>query len=181
MPRTFPGTEVAAAVGAALEGRLGYPYRALDWQTQNASLFSALQLEKLGMGVVIFCIILVAASNIVATLTMTVASKTREIGILQAMGLTRGAIGRIFLAQGAMIGAAGVSLGLALGLLVARAFDGLIRIDPSVYFIDRLPVRVEAVDVGLVILASFALAVLVTIFPSRRAARLEPVEAIRWE
>ena len=59
--------------------------------------------------------------------------------------------------------------------------DGLIRIDPSVYFIDRLPVRVEAVDVGLVILASFALAVLVTIFPSRRAARLEPVEAIRWE
>ncbi len=171
----------AAAVGTALEAALGYPYRALDWQTQNASLFSALQLEKLGMGLVIFFIILVAASNIVATLTMTVSSKTREIGILQAMGLTRGAIRRVFLAQGAMIGLAGVGLGLLLGLAVARAFDGLIRIDPSVYFIDRLPVRVEALDVGLVLLASFALAIVVTLFPSGRAARLEPVEAIRWE
>jgi len=130
---------------------------------------------------VIFFIILVAASNIVATLTMTVSSKTREIGILQAMGLTRGAIRRVFLAQGAMIGLAGVALGLVLGLTVARAFDGLIRIDPSVYFIDRLPVRVEALDVGLVLLASFALAIVVTVFPSSRAARLEPVEAIRWE
>lgn len=171
----------AAAVGTALETALGYPYRALDWQTQNASLFSALQLEKLGMGLVIFFIILVAASNIVATLTMTVSSKTREIGILQAMGLTRGAIRRVFLAQGAMIGLAGVGLGLLLGLAVAQAFDGLIRIDPSVYFIDRLPVRVEALDVGLVLLASFALAIVVTLFPSSRAARLEPVEAIRWE
>jgi lipoprotein-releasing system permease protein len=163
----------AAAVGTALEAALGYPYRALDWQTQNASLFSALELEKLGMGLVIFFIILVAASNIVATLTMTVSSKT--------MGLTRGAIRRVFLAQGAMIGLAGVGLGLLLGLAVARAFDGLIRIDPSVYFIDRLPVRVEALDVGLVLLASFALAIVVTLFPSSRAARLEPVEAIRWE
>ncbi len=171
----------AGAVGAALEIRLGYPYRALDWQTQNASLFSALQLEKLGMALVIFFIILVAASNIVATLTMTVSSKTREIGILQAMGLTRGGIRRIFLAQGALIGAAGVGLGLVLGLVVAKAFDGLIRIDPSVYFIDRLPVRVEAPDVAMVLLASFALAVVVTVFPSTRAARLEPVEAIRWE
>jgi lipoprotein-releasing system permease protein len=171
----------AGAVGTELEEALGYPYRALDWQTQNASLFSALQLEKLGMGLVIFFIILVAASNIVATLTMTVSSKTREIGILQAMGLTRGAIRRVFLAQGAMIGLAGVALGLVLGLTVAQAFDGLIRIDPSVYFIDRLPVRVEALDVGLVLLASFALAIVVTVFPSSRAARLEPVEAIRWE
>jgi lipoprotein-releasing system permease protein len=171
----------AAEVGAELEGELGYPYRSLDWQTQNASLFSALQLEKLGMGLVIFFIILVAASNIVATLTMTVAAKTREIGILQAMGLTRGSVRRIFLAQGAMIGLAGVGLGLVLGLAVAGALDGLIRIDPSIYFIDRLPVRVEARDVLLVLLASFALAVAVTIFPSIRAARLEPVEAIRWE
>jgi lipoprotein-releasing system permease protein len=171
----------AGRVGTELEQALGYPYRALDWQTQNASLFSALQLEKLGMALVIFFIILVAASNIVATLTMTVSSKTREIGILQAMGLTRGGIRRVFLAQGAMIGLAGVALGLVLGLTVAQAFDGLIRIDPSVYFIDRLPVRVEVLDVGLVLLASFALALVVTIFPSSRAARLEPVEAIRWE
>ena len=74
-------------MGEALEQRLGYPYRSLDWQTQNASLFSALQLEKLAMGLIIFFIMVVAAFNIVGTLTMVVADKTKEIGILQAMGL----------------------------------------------------------------------------------------------
>ena len=171
----------APQVGKALEDALGYPYRSLDWQTQNASLFSALKLEKLGMGLVIFFIMLVAASNIVGTLTMMVAEKTREIGILQAMGLTREAIGRVFLLQGAMIGVVGVGLGLVLGLLVAGAVDGLIRIDPTVYFIDRLPVKVEAADVLVVVAASFLLALSATLWPSRGAARLEPVEAIRHE
>ena len=171
----------APEVGKVLESKLGYPYRSLDWQTQNASLFSALKLEKLGMGLVIFFIMLVAASNIVGTLTMMVAEKTREIGILQAMGLTREAVGRVFLLQGAMIGLVGVGLGLALGLLVAGVVDGLIRIDPTVYFIDRLPVKVEASDVLVVVAASFVLALSATLWPSRGAARLEPVEAIRHE
>ena len=83
-----------------LEKRLGYPYRSLDWQTQNASLFSALQLEKLAMGLIIFFIMVVAAFNIVGTLTMVVADKTREIGILRAMGLTSPAVARVFLAPG---------------------------------------------------------------------------------
>jgi lipoprotein-releasing system permease protein len=173
----------APAIGRRLEARLGYPYRALDWQTQNAVLFSALQLEKLGMGLVILIIMIVAAFNIVGTLTMVVADKTREIGILRAMGLTASAVGRIFVVQGAIIGAVGTMLGAGLGLTVAYVVDrsGWIRIDPQVYFIDRLPVHVEWTDVVIVMLLSLTVAVVATVHPSRTAARLQPVEAIRHE
>ena len=94
----------APQVGDSLQKRLGYPFRSYDWQSQNASLFSALQLEKLAMGLIICFIMVVAAFNIIGTLTMVVAEKTKEIGILQAMGITPGGIGRIFLSQGAIIG-----------------------------------------------------------------------------
>ncbi|HEV8454517.1 MAG TPA: FtsX-like permease family protein [Gemmatimonadales bacterium] len=175
--------ERAPAIGAALEKRLGYPYRALDWQTQNSSLFSALQLEKLAMGLIIFFIMVVAAFNIVGTLTMVVTDKTREIGILRAMGLTPAAVGRVFLVQGAVIGGVGTALGLVLGLSVAYVVDrsGWVRINPAVYFIDHLPVHMEWVDVGIVVLASLAIAVCATLYPSRSAAALTPVDAIRHE
>jgi lipoprotein-releasing system permease protein len=173
----------APAIGEALEKRLGYPYRSLDWQTQNASLFSALQLEKLAMGLIIFFIMVVAAFNIVGTLTMVVADKTREIGILRAMGLTSPAVARVFLLQGAVIGGVGTAIGLALGLTVAYVVDksGLVRINPAVYFIDHLPVHVEVRDVFVVVAASLAIAVLATLYPSRSAAGLTPVDAIRHE
>src|SRR5687768_7489421 len=173
----------APQVGDSLQARLGYPYRSLDWQSQNQSLFSALQLEKLAMGLIICFIMVVAAFNIVGTLTMVVADKTKEIGILQAMGMPPGAIARVFLAQGAIIGAAGTMLGLVLGLGVSYLLDrsGLIRIDPAVYFIDHLPVHVEVPDVVAVVLFSFLVAVVATLHPSRAASRLTPVEAIRHE
>jgi lipoprotein-releasing system permease protein len=173
----------APEIGAAIEQRLGYPYRVLDWQTQNVSLFSALQLEKLAMGLIIFFIMVVAAFNIVGTLTMVVADKTREIGILRAMGLTSPAVARVFLLQGAVIGGVGTAIGLATGLTVAYVVDksGWIRINPAVYFIDHLPVHVEASDVLVVVLASLAIAVLATVYPSRAAAGLTPVDAIRHE
>ena len=175
--------ERAPAIGAALEKRLGYPYRALDWQTQNSSLFSALQLEKLAMGLIIFFIMVVAAFNIVGTLTMVVTDKTREIGILRAMGLTSAAVGRVFLVQGAVIGGVGTALGLVLGLSVAYVVDrsGWVRINPAVYFIDHLPVHMEWVDVAVVVVASLAIAVCATLYPSRSAAALTPVDAIRHE
>lgn len=173
----------APAVGKRLEEKLQYPYRALDWQLQNASLFSALKLEKLAMGLIIFFIMVVAAFNIVGTLTMVVADKTREIGILRAMGLTGPAISRIFLLQGGIIGLVGTSLGLVLGLAVSYVVDssGLVKIDPAVYFIDHLPVHTELRDVLVVVLASVLVAVAATLYPSRAAAALTPVEAIRHE
>ncbi|HEY8104571.1 MAG TPA: FtsX-like permease family protein [Gemmatimonadales bacterium] len=175
--------DLAPEVGRRIEDRLGYPFRTLDWQTQNASLFSALELEKLAMGLIIFFIMVVAAFNIVGTLTMVVTDKTREIGILQAMGLTAPAVARIFLAQGAIIGLAGTVFGLLGGLAASYIVDrsGLIRINPAVYFIDHLPVHVEVLDVLSVVLASLTIAVLATLYPSRSAARLTPVEAIRHE
>jgi lipoprotein-releasing system permease protein len=173
----------APAIGQEIEKRLGYPYRTLDWQTQNASLFSALQLEKLAMGLIIFFIMVVAAFNIVGTLTMVVNDKTREIGILRAMGLTSPAVARVFLLQGAVIGAVGTTIGLLLGLTVSFVVDksGWVKINPAVYFIDHLPVHVEADDVLVVVLASLAIAVLATVYPSRSAAGLTPVDAIRHE
>lgn len=173
----------AAEVGRRLEETLGYPYRSLPWQAQNAQLFSALELEKLGMGLIICIIMIVAAFNIVGTLTMVVADKTREIGILRAMGLTSTGIARVFVAMGAIIGTVGTVLGTGLGLGLGYLIDrsGLIRINPSVYFVDRLPVHVEVLDVLIVAVVSLAVATVATIHPSRAAAGLVPVEAIRHE
>lgn len=173
----------APMIGKRLEEKLGYPYRALDWQQQNSTLFSALQLEKVAMGLIIFFIMVVAAFNIVGTLTMVVAEKTREIGILKAMGLGSGPVARVFLAQGAIIGLTGTVIGLVSGLAISFAVDKgrFIRIDPSVYFIDHLPIKIEPFDVGVVIVGSLLLAIAATLPPSRGASRLEPVDAIRYE
>jgi lipoprotein-releasing system permease protein len=135
------------------------------------------------MGLIIFFIMVVAAFNIVGTLTMVVTDKTREIGILRAMGLTSASVARIFLVQGAVIGAVGTAIGLVFGLVVAYVVDrsGWVRINPAVYFIDHLPVHIEWQDVAVVVLASLAIAVFATLYPSRSAASLEPVEAIRHE
>jgi lipoprotein-releasing system permease protein len=168
-------------VGEQLAAKLGYPYRTEDWQAQNSSLFQALKLEKAGMTLILMLIILVAAFNIVGTLTMVVADKTKEIGILRAMGMPAASIRRIFLAQGFMIGTVGTALGLALGLGAAFALDKgrLIRLDPQVYFIDHLPVARQPWDIATTIVASLLIAALATIYPAIQASRLLPVEAMR--
>jgi lipoprotein-releasing system permease protein len=172
---------IAANVGAALGKRLGYPYRTEDWQAQNSSLFQALRLEKLGMSLILMLVILVAAFNIVGTLTMVVADKTKEIGILRAMGMTSSAIRRIFLAQGIMIGVVGTALGLLLGLATALALDTykLIPLNPEVYFIDHLPVARQPLDIAVTVVASLLIAAAATIYPALQASRLLPVEAMR--
>ena len=178
-----PDRFMAPIVAQQLAVTLGFPYRTIDWQEQNRSLFQALKLEKLAMGVILLLIVLVAAFNIVSTLTMVVTDKTREIGILKAMGMPAASIRRIFLWQGAAIGVVGTALGVLLGLAGAWALTKfrLIELDPSVYFIDRLPIQIAVSDVLWITVASLGIAMLATLWPARQASRLFPVEAIRHE
>jgi lipoprotein-releasing system permease protein len=173
----------AGTVAARLVGALGWPYRTVDWEEQNHSLFQALKLEKLGMGVILLLIVLVAAFNIVSTLTMVVADKTKEIGILKAMGMPARSIRRIFFAQGLVIGIVGTVFGLILGFGAALALDKyqFIKLDAQVYFIDHLPVATQPMDVLWIVVASIAIAAVATIYPSVQASRLYPIEAIRHE
>ncbi len=173
----------APALAETIQDSLGYPFRTIDWQQQNGALFKALKLEKLGMAVILGLISLVAAFNIVGTLTMVVRDKQREIGILKAMGLRASAVRRVFLLQGAVIGSVGTGMGLALGVGAGLAVGKyrLIPLDPQVYFIDHLPVLMEPRDIALIVLASLAIATLATVYPATQAARLYPVEAIRSE
>ena len=173
----------AGPVGDELQRRLGFPYFVESWITTNKALFSALKLEKLVMGLILFLIVLVAALNIVSTLVMVVSDRTREIGILKAMGMTRNAILRVFVLQGVWIGLIGTGLGALFGVLVCGllAKYEIIKIPPDVYFVDHLPIRLEVADVLLIVVASMAVALVATIYPALQAARLQPVEAIRHE
>lgn len=173
----------AGRVAAALGDRLGEGYELETWTTTNAALFSALKLEKLAMFLILFLIVLVAAFNIVSTLVMVVADRTREIGILKSMGMTDRGVLRVFVLQGAWIGLVGTTLGTALGLALCFVIDryDIIRIPPEVYYVDRLPVSLHAADVLTIVAASLAVALLATVYPSLQASRLQPVEAIRHE
>ncbi len=173
----------APVVAATLDSTLGFPYRAVDWQTQNSSLFSALKLEKLAMTLILSLIVLVSAFNIVGTLSMVVHDKTREIGILRAMGLPARSVRRIFLWQGSVIGLVGTGIGAVIGIVAGVALERyrLIALDAEIYFIDHLPVIIEWGDTVLIILGSLAIATLATLYPARQAARLYPVDAIRHE
>ena len=173
----------ASRIATELTQMLGFPYRTVDWEEQNRSLFQALKLEKLGMGVILLLIVIVAAFNIVSTLTMVVTDKTREIGILRAMGMPAGSIRRIFFMQGVFIGAVGTAFGVLVGVGAAVSMDRykLIALDPAIYFIDHLPVMTSPMDVLWIVLASLAIAAVATLYPSIQASRLYPLEAIRHE
>ena len=173
----------ATDIGAHLTAALGWPYRTVDWEEQNHSLFQALKLEKMGMGVILLLIVIVAAFNIVSTLTMVVTDKTREIGILKAMGLPARSIRRVFLVQGVVIGLVGTALGLVVGFGGAFALERykFIPLDPQIYFIDHLPVATQPADVAWIVVASIVTAALATLYPAIQASRLYPIDAIRHE
>lgn len=173
----------ASSVAERLTNVLGWPYRTVDWEEQNHSLFQALKLEKLGMGVILLLIVIVAAFNIVSTLTMVVTDKTREIGILKAMGLPARSIRRVFLAQGVVIGGVGTALGLVVGFGGAFALERykFIPLDPQIYFIDHLPVTTQPADVAWIVMASIVTAAVATLYPAIQASRLYPIDAIRHE
>ncbi len=173
----------ATEIGDTIQARLGMPYYVESWITTNHELFAALKLEKIAMGLILFLIVVVAAFNIVSTLVMVVADRTREIGILKAMGMTRAGILRVFVLQGAWIGVTGTAAGAVLGVVLAWVLGKyqIIRIPPEVYFVDHLPVTLQWADVARIVLASVIVAFAATVYPATRASRLEPVDAIRHE
>ena len=153
------------------------------WMELNKSLFSALKLEKTIMFLTITLIVFVAALNIIATLILMVMEKTRDIGILMAMGATSRNIRKIFFFQGALIGTVGTAVGTGLGLLwcvLANAFK-LIKIPVDIYQISHVPFHIKPLDLGLIIGVSLLISFLSTLFPSHRAAKTDPVVALKYE
>ena len=174
----------ARAVARRIEAALGgFPYRARDWMEVNRNLFSALKLEKVVYGIVLCLIVVVAAFNILATLTMVVKEKRRDIAILKSMGGSSTSIGRIFILNGAVIGVAGTLLGNLLGLagcwLLARY--QFVELPKDVFLVTTLPVRLDPYNFAVVGMVSVAICVFAALSPARRAASLVPVEVIRYE
>jgi lipoprotein-releasing system permease protein len=178
------------ARGAILQA-VGQPARAYDWQQANSSFFNAVQVERNVMFLILTLIILVAAFNIVSSLIMLVKDKTRDIAILRTMGASSGAVLRIFLMAGTAIGLLGTFAGLGLGLLfnaniesirqLLQALTGTQLFSPEVYFLAQLPSKSDPREVAEVVLMALGLSFLATIYPAWRAARLDPVEALRYE
>ncbi|RKH62038.1 ABC transporter permease [Corallococcus llansteffanensis] len=160
----------------------GYPYRARDWGEMNKNLFSALRLEKLVMGIILSIIIIVAAGLIVATVIMLVLEKRKEISVLKALGVPDGGIVKIFLAEGLQIGVAGGLLGLFSGLAWCLFIEKVgIKLDPEVYYIPALPVRIEPVQTALSVVIAVLVTYLASIYPALKASSVEPVEGLKAE
>jgi lipoprotein-releasing system permease protein len=173
----------APAVGETIKAALPPVVYITTWMELNKSLFSALKLEKNIMFLTITLIVIVAALNIIATLILMVMEKTRDIGILMAMGATARSINRIFFYQGALIGVIGTALGVLLGLgwcALANAFE-LIKIPVDIYQISHVPFRLRPLDLALIVGVTLAISFVSTLFPARRAAKVDPVVALKYE
>lgn len=153
----------------------------LDWKALNRNLFSALQLEKIVMFVVLGFIVLVASFNIIGSLVMIILDKAQEIGILKSMGATGGAVRRLFLVLGGLIGIIGSSAGLAVGLLTCWAIQTFGIQLPRQYYIEKLPVHVDTTTTALVFGAGILVCLLATLYPAGQAGKLGPVEALRYD
>jgi len=162
----------------------GVSFWVADWQRMNQNLFKALQMEKMIMFIILGCMVLVSAVNIVSTLVMVVMEKQKEIGVLRSLGFSQASVLRTFLLQGLYIGCAGGGLGFGLGLGVCWIIDTFpIKIPGggSVYYIETLPVQVLGSDLALVGAVTFFTCLLAAAYPAGQAAKLDPVEAIRYE
>jgi lipoprotein-releasing system permease protein len=172
----------APAVTAAIQARLGADYFASDWTTMNQSLFSALFLEKMAISITIGLIVIVAALNIVASLVLLVLEKRADIAILKTMGASSRSMMYVFMAQGLVIGLLGTLAGSSLGMALSWFLDRyhLIRVPGDVYQISYLPFTLLPLNLLTVVVLSVVVCFVATIYPSRQAARLKPVEALRY-
>lgn len=163
-------------------GTKGAELRVRDWMEMNKNLFSALKLEKIATFIILSLAIMVASFCIVCTLLLMVTEKGKEIAILKALGASDGAIMRIFMLEGMIIGAIGTvfGVGTALATCTGLAWFG-VRLDPEVYYIDRLPVNVNGADYAMVAAASFLICTISTLYPAWAASKLRPVDGLRWE
>lgn len=174
---------LAQKVARKISEELGYPFRVSDWIEQNRTLFNWMTIEKWAMFVILSLIVLVAAFNIVSTLIMVVLEKTKDIGILKSMGATSKGIMKVFMLEGLVVGVVGTALGCILGYALCWAQETfkILSLPPEIYFINTLPIEMKAADFIYISAAAIAICFLATIYPARKAATLEPVEAIRYE
>jgi lipoprotein-releasing system permease protein len=173
----------ASTVARALETQLGFPYRARDWTEVNRNLFAALKLEKVVYFIVLCLIVVVAAFNIFATLTMVVKEKRKDIAVLKSMGASNGWIGRIFMMKGLVVGVVGTVLGVLGGLAGCWLLERyhFIELPKDVFIVSTVPVRIEVENFFTVAVVSVAICLLASLSPAWRAANLVPAEVIRYE
>ena len=181
----------APAIARALQARLGDGISTSDWTIENGSYFRAIRLEKMMMSLILSLIIGVAAFNIVASLVMVVTDKTTDIAVLRTLGMGPDGVVRVFFVQGAMIGWAGVLIGVLLGIVLALNVPVIVpfleqvlgfQIMPGdVYYVTRIPSELEWQDVAVISVSAFVLTSLATLYPSRRAALVNPAAALRYE
>ena len=178
-------------VTALLANKLTTPARVSDWQQMNETFFNALQVERNVMFFILLLIIIVAALNIISGMIMLVKDKSHDIAILRTMGAPRGAILRIFLISGSSIGVIGTSIGLALGVMFCLNIESIRQglnyvsgwnlFPPEIYFLSHMPAQMETDEVIAVVIMALTISILATVYPAWRAARLDPVEALRYE
>jgi lipoprotein-releasing system permease protein len=182
---------LANQITREIVNELGHGYRGMDWTYTHGNLFQAIQMEKRMIGLLLMVIVAVAAFNIVSTLVMVVTDKHADIAILRTIGARPRSIMGIFIVQGLTIGIIGIVIGVILGIILALTVSDIIAwfevatgiqfLDPNVYFISYLPSRLNLGDVGVIVVAAFALSFLSTLYPAWRAARIQPAEVLRYE
>ena len=178
-------------IGKEIRQRMGFPFWTKDWMEMNRNLFAALRLEKIAMFIILVLIVLVAAFNIISTLIMVVMEKHKDIAILKSMGAPSKGILKIFIIEGLVIGVVGTVLGGILGLGAAFNLEkitgfvenlfGFKILASDVYYIDKLPSQVNPIDVGMIVMTAILISLLATLYPSWRASKLDPAEALRYE
>jgi len=178
-------------IGKEIRKKMGFPFWTKDWMEMNRNLFSALKLEKIAMFIILILIVLVAAFNIISTLIMVVMEKNKDIAILKSMGAPSRGIFKVFIIEGLVISIVGTILGTIIGLGISLNLEmvtgfienlfGFKILASDVYYIDKLPSQVNPIDVGLIIITAILISLLATLYPSWRASKLDPAEALRYE